>query len=73
MNLRARCLPKSINPVLTSTEPARQDRILLTIKNSEALYFDELFGGKTPVEKVLETENMLAYHHTRPFWPVHIV
>ncbi len=22
---------------------------------------------------MLETENVLAYHHTRPFWPVHIV
>lgn len=36
-------------------------------------YCDEVFSGKTPVEKVLETENVLAYHHTRPFWPVHIV
>lgn len=26
-----------------------------------------------PVVKILETENVLAYHHTRPFWPVHIV
>lgn len=22
---------------------------------------------------MLETENVLAYYHTRPFWPVHIV
>lgn len=36
-------------------------------------YCEEIFSGKTPVEKVLETENVLAYHHTRPFWPVHIV
>ena len=36
-------------------------------------YCDEVFSGRTPVEKVLETENALAYHHTRPFWPVHIV
>ncbi|MBK9164467.1 MAG: HIT domain-containing protein [Acidobacteria bacterium] len=36
-------------------------------------YCEEVFSGKTPVEKVLETENVLAYHHTRPFWPVHIV
>ncbi len=40
---------------------------------SEDFYCDEVFSGKTPVEKVLETENVLAYHHTRPFWPVHIV
>ncbi|MBX3265792.1 MAG: HIT domain-containing protein [Acidobacteria bacterium] len=36
-------------------------------------YCEEVFSGKTPVEKMLETENVLAYHHTRPFWPVHIV
>ena len=39
----------------------------------EDFYCDEVFSGKTPVRKVLETENVLAYHHTRPFWPVHIV
>lgn len=36
-------------------------------------YCDEVLSGKTEVEKVLETENVLAYHHTRPFWPTHIV
>lgn len=40
---------------------------------SEDFYCDEVFSGKTQVEKVLETERVLAYHHTRPFWPVHIV
>lgn len=40
---------------------------------SDDFYCDEVFSGKTPVDKVLETENVLAYHHTRPFWPVHIV
>lgn len=36
-------------------------------------YCDEVLSGKTPVEVVRETESVLAYHHTRPFWPVHIV
>lgn len=36
-------------------------------------YCDEVFSGNTSIEKVFETENVLAYHHTRPFWPVHIV
>ena len=40
---------------------------------SEDFYCDEVFSGKTPVEKVLETESVLAYHHTRPFWETHIV
>ncbi|HMQ03145.1 MAG TPA: HIT domain-containing protein [Pyrinomonadaceae bacterium] len=39
----------------------------------EDFYCDEVFSGKTPVGKVLETERVLAYHHTRPFWQVHIV
>ena len=25
------------------------------------------------MEKVFETENVLAYYHTRPFWETHIV
>jgi histidine triad (HIT) family protein len=40
---------------------------------SEDFYCDEVLSGRTPVRKVLETDNVLAYHHTRPFWPVHIV
>lgn len=36
-------------------------------------YCDEVLSGRTPVEVVQETERVLAYHHTRPFWPVHIV
>jgi histidine triad (HIT) family protein len=40
---------------------------------SEDFYCDEVFSGRTPVEKVFETDRVLAYHHTRPFWPVHIV
>jgi histidine triad (HIT) family protein len=36
-------------------------------------YCDEVFSGRTPVEKVAETENVLAFHHTRPFYPVHVV
>jgi histidine triad (HIT) family protein len=40
---------------------------------SQDFYCDEVLSGRTPVDCVLETENVLAYHHTRPFWPVHIV
>lgn len=36
-------------------------------------YCDEVLSGRTPVRVVLETEHVLAYHHTRPYWPVHIV
>ena len=40
---------------------------------AEDFYCEEVLSGKTPVEKVFETENVLAYHHTRPFWETHIV
>jgi histidine triad (HIT) family protein len=36
-------------------------------------YCDEVLSGKTTVEKVFENDRVLAYHHTRPFWPTHIV
>ena len=36
-------------------------------------YCDEVLSGRTPVQKVVETDRVLAFHHTRPFYPVHIV
>ena len=36
-------------------------------------YCEEALSGRTPIRKVIETDNVLAFHHTRPFWPVHIV
>ncbi len=40
---------------------------------SDDFYCDEVLSGRTQVERVLETEQVLAFHHTRPYWPVHIV
>ena len=40
---------------------------------SDDFYCDEVLSNRTTVLKVHETTNVLAYHHTRPFWPVHIV
>jgi histidine triad (HIT) family protein len=40
---------------------------------SEDFYCEEVLSGRTLVQKVLETDNVLAYHHTLPFYPVHIV
>ena len=40
---------------------------------SEDFYCDEVLSGRTSVQIVTETDRVLAYHHTRPFWPVHIV
>jgi histidine triad (HIT) family protein len=36
-------------------------------------YCDEALSGRTPVEVVMETDSVLAFRHTKPFWPVHIV
>lgn len=40
---------------------------------SNDFYCDEVMSGKTDVDKVFETDNVLAYYHTRPFYQVHIV
>ena len=40
---------------------------------SDDFYCDEVLSGRTAVRRVRETERVLAYHHTRPFWPVHLV
>ncbi len=36
-------------------------------------YCDEVLSGKTPVNTVFETDSVLAYHHTKPFYDHHIV
>ncbi|SRR5690554_3312304 len=40
---------------------------------TQDFYCDEVLSGKTKVNKVLETDHVLAYYHTKPFYPVHIV
>lgn len=37
------------------------------------IYCDLIIPRKIDIEIVKETENILAYHHTKPYWPVHIV
>ena len=40
---------------------------------TDDFYCDEALSGRTPVRVVAETDDVLAFHHTKPFWPVHIV
>lgn len=40
---------------------------------TEDFYCDFVFSGKVNVNKVRETDNVLAFHHTKPFWTTHIV
>ena len=43
------------------------------MNDNSDFYCDEVLSGRTPVEMVFETQNVLAYRHTQPFWPTHIV
>lgn len=36
-------------------------------------YCEEVLSGRTPVDVVAESERALAFRHTRPAYPVHIV
>lgn len=36
-------------------------------------YCDVALKDIASLKKEYESENVLAYHHTRPYWPVHIV
>lgn len=36
-------------------------------------YCDEVLTGRTPVRRVLKTENVIAFEHTRPMWEAHFV
>ena len=40
---------------------------------TEDFYCENVLNSKVEVDKVFETENVLAYRHTRPFWETHIV
>lgn len=40
---------------------------------TDDFYCDEVLSGRTSVEVVAETDSVLAFHHTQPFWPVHVV
>jgi histidine triad (HIT) family protein len=31
-------------------------------------YCEEALSGRTPITVVRETDEVLAFHHTRPFW-----
>ena len=36
-------------------------------------YCAEVLSGRLTVERVAESANVLAFHHTQPYWPLHIV
>ncbi len=44
-----------------------------TAEKVSDFYCAEALSGKTPVKVVEETDTVLAFEHTRPSYPVHIV
>src|SRR5688500_11063261 len=40
------------------------------MSKTEDFYCEEVLSGNMPVDIVYETETVLAFRHTRPFWPV---
>jgi len=41
--------------------------------DGDDIYCDVIVPKKVPLVIVEETDYVLAYHHTKPSWPVHIV
>ena len=37
------------------------------------IYCDLILPGHLPVEVIVDRPDVLAFHHTRPYWPVHVV
>ncbi|MEA1963106.1 MAG: HIT domain-containing protein [Patescibacteria group bacterium] len=42
-------------------------------KNKYDFYCEEVLSGKIKVEAIYESENIIAYYHTKPFYDLHIV
>ena len=53
--------------------PLRAQNEIIVRSVAKDFYCDQVLSGRTPVRKVVETDTLLAFHHTRPYWPVHIV
>src|SRR5438105_2170353 len=40
---------------------------------TDDFYCNFVLNKQIDIKKVKETDNVLAFYHTRPYWPVHIV
>ena len=41
--------------------------------NKRDWYCEDVLTGKAPIDRVYEDDLVLAFHHPRPEWPVHLV
>ena len=39
----------------------------------EDIYCQQIIPGKLKVDTVFETKNVMAFHHTKPYWEHHVV
>ncbi len=39
----------------------------------ETTYYEDVIAKKVPVDIIKETDNVLAFHHTKPCWATHVV
>lgn len=53
--------------------PRELRKLVVVVSMTNDFYCDEVLSGRTPVTKIFETADVLAFHHTRPFYPVHVV
>lgn len=45
----------------------------MTEYQGDDIYCDVIIPRKIDIKIIQETDNVLAYYHTKPFWPTHIV
>ena len=37
------------------------------------IYCEQIIPGKLPVDIIFETDKVMAFHHTKPYWERHVV
>jgi histidine triad (HIT) family protein len=64
-------IPKPSLPVIVSAQLLTE--VQMGDGSVHEFSCDEVLSGRTPVHVVAATDHILAFHHTRPYWPVHLV
>jgi histidine triad (HIT) family protein len=53
--------------------PGQVNTLTLIENKMNDFYCEQILSGRLKVEVVVETPHILAFKHTTPYWPVHIV
>jgi histidine triad (HIT) family protein len=61
------------SPLLMSHDLIPHDNVEPTAYSGDDFYCDVAFAGRASLQKIHESDNVLAFHHTKPYWPVHVV